>query len=75
MVDVFTAGLIVLFVFTAIFYIVMFSFTFYWHLRNVSFIILPVYWAFEFFTIGFLITALVSIAFYILPIIIKTVLI
>jgi hypothetical protein len=39
--DVFTVGITVLFVMTAIFYIVLFSFIFYWHLAKVSFVVVP----------------------------------
>jgi len=59
--DPFTIGLSVLFVCTAIFFVVLFSFIFYWHLKSISFIIVPVIWTFEFFAIGFFVVALVSI--------------
>jgi len=69
--DVFTTGLIVLFVMTAIFYIVIFSFIFYWHLKKVSFVVVPVIFAFEFFATGFLVVSIVSIILNYLPVAIR----
>ena len=68
--DVFTVGLIVLAVMTAIFYIVLFSFIFYWHLVKTSFLVVPMIFAFEFFVIGFFIVAIVSIILNYLPILV-----
>jgi len=65
--DVFTIGLIVLFICTAIFYIVLFSFIFYWHLKKISFIIVPIIFAFEFFVMGFFVVSIVSIIIQYLP--------
>jgi len=65
--DVFTTGIIVLFICTAIFYIVLFSFIYYWHLKKISYIIVPMIFAFEFFAIGFFVIALVSIIIQYLP--------
>ena len=59
--DVFTIGIIVLFVMTAIFYIVLFSFIFYWHLKNITFVVVPVFFTFEFFVAGFLVISLAAI--------------
>ncbi|MGA2417770.1 MAG: hypothetical protein ABSF55_00825 [Candidatus Staskawiczbacteria bacterium] len=69
--DVFTTGLIVLFVMAAIFYIVLFSFIFYWHLKKISFVVVPVIFAFEFLIIGFFIISIVSIIIQFLPDIIR----
>lgn len=65
--DVFTTGLIVLFVMTAIFYIVFFSFIYYWHFKKVTYIVVPVIFTFEFFAVGFLIVSIVSIILKFLP--------
>lgn len=65
--DVFTVGLIVLFIMTAIFYIATFAFIYYWHLKVVSYIVVPVIFAFEFFSIGFLVVAITSIVLYYIP--------
>lgn len=59
--DVFTTGLIVLLVMTAIFYIVLFSFIYYWHLRKISFVVVPAVFTFEFLIAGFFVVAIVSI--------------
>jgi hypothetical protein len=69
--DFFTIGLITLFVSTAIFYIVLFSFIYYWHLVKATFITVPMVFAFEFFAAGFFIVALVSIILQYLPDIIR----
>ena len=69
--DIFTVGLIVLFAMTAIFYIVIFSFIFYWHLVKVSFIVLPVIFAFEFFAMGFFVVSLTAIILNFLPVAIR----
>jgi hypothetical protein len=69
--DVFVTGLIVLAVMTAIFYIVIFSFIFYWHLRKISFVVVPVIFTFEFFVMGFFTVAIVSIIINYLPALIR----
>lgn len=69
--DVFTTGLVVLGVMSAIFFIVIFSFIFYWHLRKLSFIILPLVFTFEFFVMGFFVVSLVSIILNYLPQVIR----
>lgn len=65
--DVFTTGIITLFICTAIFYIVLFSFIYYWHLKKTSYIIVPMIWAFEFFVMGFFVVSIVSIILNYLP--------
>ncbi len=69
--DVFTTGLIVLFVATAIFYIVLFSFIYYWHLKKISYVVVPAFFVFEFFITGFFIVCIVSIVFNYLPVLVK----
>jgi len=69
--DVFTVGIITLFASAALFYIVLFSFIYYWHLTKISFIVLPVVFTFEFFGICFFIVCIVSIALNYIPVIIK----
>ena len=64
---IFSVGLIVLFAMSAIFYIVFFSFIYYWHLRKVTFVVVPVIFAFEYFAIGFLVVSIVSITLEYLP--------
>ena len=59
--DVFTIGIIVLFVMTAIFYIVVFSFIFYWHLKKITFVVVHVFFTFEFLIVGFLVISLAAI--------------
>ncbi len=65
--DVFTIGLIVLFVMAAIFYIVLFSFIYYWHLKKTSFVVVPMVFTFEFFIMGFFVVSIVSIILNYLP--------
>ena len=71
--DIFTTGLITLFVVGAIFYIVLFSFIYYWHLTKVSFFVVPAIFSFEFFAVGFFIVALVSIILNQLPVLIRAI--
>ena len=65
--DIFTTGIIVLFVMTAIFYIVLFSFIYYWHLKKITFVVVPVIFTFEFFVTGVFIVCIVSIILNFLP--------
>ncbi len=69
--DVFFTGIIVLFVMTAIFYIVLFSLIFYWHLKKISFVVVPAFFTFEFLITGFFVVAIVSIIINYLPEIIR----
>ena len=64
---IFTVGLIVLFVMSAVFYIVLFSFIYYWHLVKVTFFVVPLIFAFEFFAIGFLVVSIASIVLTYVP--------
>ena len=65
--DAFIIGLIVLFSMTAIFYIVLFSFIYYWHLKKISFVVVPAIFTFEFLIVGFLVISIVSIIIKYLP--------
>lgn len=69
--DAFIIGLTVLFICTAIFYIVIFSFIYYWHLKKVSYVVVPMVFTFEFFAMGFFVVSLVSIIVQYLPELIK----
>lgn len=69
--DIFTTGLVVLFVMTAIFYIVIFSFIYYWHLVKTSFVVVPAIFTFEFLIVGFFVVSIVSIILNYLPFIIR----
>lgn len=69
--DVFITGLIVLFAMTAIFYIVLFSFIFYWHLKKISFVIVPAIFAFEFFAMGFFVVSITAIILNYLPVVVR----
>jgi len=59
--------LIELSVATMIFYVVIFSFIYYWHLKKVSFVVVPAIFTFEFFTIGFFVISLITIIVKFLP--------
>jgi len=65
--DIFVTGLITLFVVTAIFYIVLFSFIYFWHLKKASFVVIPLVFTFEFFVMGFFVISIVSIILNYLP--------
>ena len=71
--DVFTIGLITLFSFAAVFYIVVFSFIYYWHLKKITYVVIPIIFTFEFFISAFLIVAIVSIILTYLPELIKNI--
>jgi len=68
--DIFTTGLIVLFVLAAIFYIVLFSFIYYWHLQKISYVVVPAFFTFEFLITGFFVVCIVSIILNYLPVLI-----
>jgi len=67
MMDIFTTGLITLFFATVIFFIVFFSFIYYWHVKKLTFIVMPVIFTFEFFVTGFFVVCIVSIILNYLP--------
>ncbi|MFA6190622.1 MAG: hypothetical protein WC711_03920 [Candidatus Staskawiczbacteria bacterium] len=69
--DIFWTGIITLLVTTAVFYIVLFSFIYYWHLKKISFVAVPAIFAFEFFITGFFIVVIVSFVLQYLPYIFK----
>ncbi|OGZ85419.1 MAG: hypothetical protein A2599_02250 [Candidatus Staskawiczbacteria bacterium RIFOXYD1_FULL_39_28] len=65
--DIFFILFIELLIATAIFYIVLFSFIFYWHLVKTSFVVVPVVFAFDFFKTGFFIISIITIIVKFLP--------
>jgi len=65
--DVFITGVVTLLFFTLVFYGVFFGFVFYWHLKKITFVIVPILFTFEFFWRGVVIVVLVSVAFKYLP--------
>jgi len=69
--DIFYLLLIDLFIGTIIFYIVLFSFIFYWHLVKASFVVVPTIFAFEFFAVGFFVISIITIVVKFLPSIIN----
>ena len=71
--DIFWVGLTTLFVATAVFYIVLFSFIYYWHLKKITYVVVPVIFTFEFFVTCFFIVVIVSIILNYLPDLIRSV--
>ena len=71
--DVFTTLLIILFIATAIFYIVFFSFIYYWHLKKISYVVVPAIFTFQFFAIGFLVVVILALAINYVPMLLKTI--
>lgn len=63
----FYLGIIILFIATVIYYIGIFSLIFYWHLKKISYIIVPLLFTFRFFFMGFLIVSAVSLILENLP--------
>ncbi len=65
--DYFFWGTILLFVATVIYYIIFFSFIYYWHEKRATFLVVPLIYTFEFFLIGFLIISLTVILLQYMP--------
>jgi hypothetical protein len=65
--DIFTTGIAVLLVVTAILFIVLFSFVYYWHLKKVTFFVVPMVFIFEFFVAGFFVISIATIILNYLP--------
>jgi len=65
--DIFSILLIILFIATAVFYIVFFSFIYYWHLTRATYVVVPLIFTFEFFAAGFLVISIISIIANYLP--------
>ncbi len=60
-------GSIILFVSTLIFYVVFLSLMYYWHEKQITFVVAPLLFAFDFFLIAFLIMAIIVIFLQYLP--------
>jgi len=54
-------GAVILFSATALFYAIMFSLIYYWHLRKESVVVVPLIFTFDFFIIAFLVVMLALI--------------
>ncbi|MEK7658869.1 MAG: hypothetical protein AAB352_03345 [Patescibacteria group bacterium] len=65
--EIFSILLIALFIATAIYYAVFFSLIYYWHLKKITFVIVPLIFTFEFFAVGFLIISIIYILIKYLP--------
>jgi len=52
-------GMLLLFAATLIYYLVFFLFVYYWHEKNITFVIVPLIYTFEFFLTAFLIISIV----------------
>ena len=57
--DLFTILFVYLSIATIVFFIVFFSFIYYWHLKKTSFVIVPALFTFDFFLIGFLVISII----------------
>lgn len=68
---IFLTGIIVLFAVSAIFYIVLFSFIYYWHLKDITYVIVPLMLGFEFFAKGFFIVSLIAFILYYVPYVLR----
>lgn len=65
--SIFMTGVAVLLVMTAIFYAVVFSFIYYWHLKKLSYVVVPAIFTFEYLIIGFFVISVASIILNYLP--------
>jgi hypothetical protein len=54
-------GTLILFILTAIFYIVCLSLLYYWHEKDTTYVVVPLMFTFEFFMAGFFVVAIVSL--------------
>ena len=66
-------GTIMLFIATAIFYIVFVSLVYYWHEKKITYVVVPLIYTFEFFIVGFFVMAFFSILLQYLPQILITI--
>jgi len=71
--EIFLTGLITLFSATAVFFVVLFSFIYYWHLKKVSFLVVPIVFTFEFFVMCFFVVAIATIILKFLPDLIRAI--
>ena len=62
-------GIVTLFAATLIFYIVFLSLIYYWHLKSVTYVVVPLIFTFEFFLAAFLVITLVVLAIHYVPVI------
>lgn len=69
--DIFTVGIITLLISALVFYVVLFSFIYYWHLKKISFIVIPAIFTFEFFLKGVVIISITTIILKYVPEIIR----
>jgi hypothetical protein len=60
-------AIIILFAATLIFYIVMFSLIYYWHLKKITLLVVPLLFTFEFFIVAFLAISIILLIFNYLP--------
>ncbi len=65
-------GTIILFSATLIFYIVFFSLIYYWHLKRITIVVVPLIFTFEFFLAGFLVVAALFLCVQYLPAVIAS---
>jgi hypothetical protein len=63
----FFIGLYILLGLTAIYYVVFFALLYYWHEKKATFVVVPIIFTFYFFSIGFLVISIASLAIQYLP--------
>lgn len=69
--DIFSIGIITLLITTAVFYVVLFSFIFYWHLKKITYVVVPAIFTFEFLATGFLVVVIITLILQYVPEIVK----
>lgn len=65
--DIFYTGILVLTFMTALFYVVMGGFIYYWHLKKITVVVVPAIFAFEYFVRGFITIGIICIILKYLP--------
>jgi hypothetical protein len=65
--DIFYLGIVTLAVVVLVFYLVLFSFVYYWHAKKTTYVVVPLLFAFEIFIRGVVVVALVALILNYLP--------
>ena len=69
--DIFSVGLITAFALTGVFFTVLFSFIFYWHLVKITYWVVPLIWTFDYFIMCCFVVVIVTLIFKYLPVLVQ----
>ena len=65
--DIFYVGITTLLATVLVFFLVFFSFVYYWHVKKTTYVIIPLLFMFDIFLRGVIVVAIVSLILYYLP--------